>query len=304
MPPNSVSIDLPTVVWLAGSGVLLLAVTGGFLAGVSCAPLLQEWMLRRACRSFRRLYEATAQQMEQCERLCRQLATWSGPPLTTADWSRLDRLTRQLHDACNSLRAAHAATVPAADTAAPPLPSVPPEWKRTPLDPATQVPDRTTLEDNLQRLLSASAAGQQPCGVLLVSIDKVEQLHRRFGSETVQALECRLATVLIKAARNEDLVCQAGPHTFAVLMPAVSPLVGARLAERLRSAVREHRFRGHDGGPEIVVTASFGFAVCSPGDPASLVLDRAGTALAKSRACGRNQLHLHDGTHPALCRVG
>jgi GGDEF domain-containing protein len=95
-----------------------------------------------------------------------------------------------------------------------------------------------------------------------------------------------------------------GPGAFAVLLPSVAPLAGARVAEALRSAVRQHRFRANETGPEIVVTASFGYAACLPGDPPSLVLDRAGAALAKSQACGRNQLHAHDGLHQALCRVG
>lgn len=302
LPTYSLPLETALSLGLALGGWLLLTVTAGFIAGVRCAPAIQEWLLRRTSRSAHHLYAAIALELARCERLCRQLAEWTGTPLGLDEWSRIDELVRQLQDTCSKLRAAQNVT-PEMDCVPSPSSGVL-EWKRQPCDPTTQVPDRSTLEENLQRLLAISKASQQPAGVLLVSVDKADHLYRRFGAELANALECRLAAVLIKASRHEDLVCQAGPHTFAVLMPAVSPLEGARLAERLRSAVREHRYRSVEFGVEAIVTASFGFAACFPGDPHTLVLDRANAALIKSRHCGRNQLHIHNGMQPLLCRVG
>lgn len=302
LPSFSLPLEITVSLGLALGGWLLLTVAAGFIAGVRCAPAIQEWMLRRASRSVQRLYAATASELERCERLCRQLADWTGTPPGLDEWSHIEELVRQLQEICYKVRTAQN-LAPKIEIDTSPAPKVL-EWKRQPCDPSTQVPDRSTLEENLKRLLAISKANQQPAGVLLVSVDKADHLHRRFGAEVAQALECRLAAVLIKAARHEDLVCQAGPHTFAVLMPAVSPLEGARLAERLRSAVREHRYRSVEFGVEALVTASFGFAACLPGDPHTLVLDRANAALIKSRHCGRNQLHMHDGLQPMLCRVG
>lgn len=302
LPSFSLALETTLSLGLALGGWLLLTVTAGFIAGVRCAPAIQDWLLRRTSRSAEHLYAATAWELARCERLCRQLADWTGTPLGLDEWSRIEELIRQLQDTCYKLRTAQN-VAPKIENGTSPNSGVL-EWKRQPCDPSTQVPDRSTLEENLQRLLANSKANQQPAGVLLVSVDRADHLYRRFGAEVAQALECRLAAVLIKASRHEDLVCQAGPHTFAVLMPAVSPLEGARLSERLRSAVREHRYRSVEFGVEAIVTASFGFAACLPGDPHTLVLDRANAALIKSRHCGRNQLHMHNGTQPVLCRVG
>ena len=76
------------------------------------------------------------------------------------------------------------------------------------------------------------------------------------------------------------------------------------MAETVRAAVREHSFHIDASGPEVLLTASFGYAVCLPDEPPTLVLDRAGDALQKSQSVGRNQLHVHDATNRVLSRLG
>jgi len=290
----------PLLLWTGIAGVMLLAVVAGFAAGLAFAPSWQEWRLKRACRSLKRLYEATFVQIEQSEALCRQLGEFQNEVLAPAQWSRLDDVVRHLQSAWHAVAEKHRPqNVEAAGEPAP----FQLEWKREPIDSATGLPDRSALEENLQQLLTMSTASRQVSGVLLVSLDKGDQLQRRFGADVAHRLEARLATVLVKASRDQDLVCRIGPGSFAVLLPCVSPLTGARVAETLRHAVRQHRFRAQEAGPEIMVTASFGFSACLPGDPPTLVLDRAGAALAKSQSCGRNQLHVHDAYHHTVCRI-
>jgi diguanylate cyclase (GGDEF)-like protein len=288
--------------WAGGAALLLLAILAGFVAGVICAPALQHWSLRRTSRSLARLHEATCAQLERTEQICRQWSRLSHAALSAPQWSRLDELAQRLHAAWEAIGEQHRPRELAAMGADSEPFAL--EWLRGSVDPVTQLPDRAALEENLQHLLATSTTHRYPSGLLLATLDKGDQLRRRFGAEAAATLEAKLATVLIKAARNEDLVCRVGLDAFAVLLPSVSPLAGARIAETLRSAVRQHRFHVSDAGPEVVVTASFGYAACLPGDPASLVLDRAGAALTKSQACGRNQLHVQDAEQSGVCRVG
>jgi diguanylate cyclase (GGDEF)-like protein len=292
----------PWLLWTAGCVVLLVAISASFLAGVAFAPAWHAWRIRRACRSLRRLYEVTFGQLESSERLCRQLGSFNGEALAPEQWSRLEDLSRQLQDAFHTITEKHRpGQLP--DTPGTASAEFTVEWKRGTSD-ATQIPDRAALDENLQLMLTAAETSHRPSGVLLVGFDKGDQLRQRFGADVISALEARLSTVLIKSARDQDLVCRAGPDAYAVLLPSVSPMAGARVAEKMRTAVREHRFHIGETGPEVVVTASFGYAACLPGDAASLVLDRAGAALTKSQSCGRNQLHVHDAYHSTLCRVG
>ena len=68
---------------------------------------------------------------------------------------------------------------------------------------------------------------------------------------------------------------------------------GESYRKRVRNVVRVHNFRIHDGGPEVLVTASFGFTACPPHDSAEAALGRAGDAVAQSTRRGRNQLHVY-----------
>ena len=110
--------------------------------------------------------------------------------------------------------------------------------------------------------------------------------------------------VVLRAARDADSVCHYNGSTFGVLMPNVDDSTGRKLAEAIRQTVRQYHFRLDESGPEVLVTASFGYTTCLPDDNHDLALNRAGNALAKSERRGRNQLHVHDGNTLANCLVG
>jgi PleD family two-component response regulator len=92
--------------------------------------------------------------------------------------------------------------------------------------------------------------------------------------------------------------------TLAVLMPAIDALAGGQLAGTIRDRVRSYQFRLDATGPEVLVTASFGYTRLFPGDTTESALNRAGSALEKSCGRGRNQLHVHDGNEVLHCLAG
>jgi GGDEF domain-containing protein len=91
------------------------------------------------------------------------------------------------------------------------------------------------------------------------------------------------------------------PDSFAVLIPSVDAESGRKLSQAIRGAVRVHNFRMHDGGPEVMVTASFGYTACPPHDSAEAALNRSGDALSQSTRKGRNQLHVYEGEAVVHC---
>jgi diguanylate cyclase (GGDEF)-like protein len=284
------------------AAILLLAVCAGFLAGVWCAPTFQAWSLRRASRHIQRVAELTARQLDDASRLCRLLGDFTDRELSPLHWDRLDHARTQLADAWHLVTERHRPTTSAAET----TPTTPfhAEWQRGGLDATTNLPDRAAAELNLDLLLAGSRSHSQPSGVLLVRMDKGDQLRKRYGTDAVVKLQARLATVIVKSVRDEDFVGRWQADEFLVLLPSLSPIAGARVADAVRSAIRQHLFRLVDAGPEVLVTASLGYACALPTDSSPMVLDRATEALQKSQAAGRNQLHLHDATHRTAVRVG
>jgi diguanylate cyclase (GGDEF)-like protein len=292
--------------WLAVTalgGVLLLAVAAGFVAGVWCAPALQERAVRRAARHIQRMYELTVSQLDAAGRMCRLLGDFPAPELSTTQWERLEQTRTQLLDAWRTVAERQSPQARLEQTEPGEL-SFQVAWQRSPVDSATQLPDRSAFDANLGLMLSEAQKFNRPCGLLLVRMDKCDALQRRYGADVLVKLQSRLATLVIKSVRDDDLVCRLQPDVFGVLLPAVSPIAGARIAEAVRSAVREHRFRVEETGQEYLATASFGYACGLPTEPATLLMDRAGEALAKSQVLGRNQLHVHDGAQRTAIRVG
>lgn len=291
-------------IWFALGGLLLVGTVSGFVAGLMSAPWLQEWALRRAARRVQTLHQIMLDELARVERMCKLLNVAAGGKLSTSAWEQLETARHRFQDAWRQTADRHAPTEAVEETA-PARPVAKPfrvEWKAAAQE-STRHADRAHFDENLACLLEATTTHAQSSGLLLVRVDKSDQLQKRFGASVVERLEQRVGEVVQHAARSEDLVCRIAPDFFGVLMPAVSPLAGARLAEAVRSAVRQHPFRLDESGPELIVTASFGYGVCLPGEPASLPMDRAGEALVKSQSVGRNQLHVHDATHRKLNRV-
>jgi diguanylate cyclase (GGDEF)-like protein len=287
------------------AALLLLSVCAGFVAGVWCAPVFQEWGLKRAAKHIQRVADLTARQLDDAGRLCRMLSDFTARELPQPQWDRLDRARSQLADAWQLVTDRHRPQATAIEettvTSATPFRI---DWQKGAVDAVTKLPDRSSFDTNLDLLLAGSRVHSQPSGLLLVRMDKCDQLQKRYGSDAVATLQSRLATVIVKAVRDEDLVCRMQPDVFAVLLPSLSPIAGARVADAVRSAIRDHHFRPENNGPEVLVTASLGYACAIPTESATAVLDRAGDAMSKSQTHGRNQLHVHDATGRSAVRVG
>jgi diguanylate cyclase (GGDEF)-like protein len=173
---------------------------------------------------------------------------------------------------------------------------------KTPVEAASGLPDKRAFEVNLALMLSAGAEARRESGLLLLRMDKADALQRRLGSHAVEKLLARLASLVVRAARDQDLVCRLSGDTLGLLCPSLPPLAGTKVADKIRETVRNYHFRVEDGGPEVLVTASYGYANCGPDDAPDVVHNRADDALSRSQSLGRNQLHVHDGQVRALCR--
>ncbi len=287
------------------AGLILVATIAGFCAGVWFAPWLQERAARRSARRVQRLTALVLGELERAARMGQFLGASTTSPLEPGHWQRLEQVRQQFGDLWQQLASRQSTPVSVAATVIEPRPvKAVLEWNRTPIEPLTHLPDKAAFDANLKQMLQTATVLGQTCGLMLIRMDKADQLIMRYGPTAAAALQERVADVIVQSARDSDLVCRVSADLFGVLMPGVSPLEGVRIAETFRAAVRDHSFRFEDDGPAVLVTASFGYAACLPTDPPNLVVDRAAEALDKSQSTGRNQLHLHDGTNRVLSHIG
>lgn len=298
--------DVSTLLLGCGAtAVLLFALIGGFYSGVMCAPWLQEWAVRRASAQVHRMYELVVQDVERAQRMCAELATATNGKLSALEWQRMERLQQQFQETFSRIAAASGAAQSAAgDAGQPPqTKEFQLDWVKSPADPVSGLPDKRAFEQNLTAMLSRGAESSLESGLLFIRMDKADGLRRRLGNDAVEKLLARMTSLVVRAARDQDLVCRLSGDTLGLLCPALPPLAGCKIAEKIRETVRNYHFRLQDDGPEVLVTASFGYANCGPGDSAELVRERAADSLARSQSLGRNQLHVHDGQTRALCRA-
>lgn len=164
-------------------------------------------------------------------------------------------------------------------------------WSRGGTDPATGLPDADAVDANIARL-AATGDG----GVLLISVDGWDRLRSVRGGDVSDTLKADLFRVAVRAGRDDDFVGVVGEDAAALLFRTAADASDPYgPAAAVRDAVKRQRFFAGDGGPEVIVTASFGVTPLWPGDTPASALARCREAADRSRRGGRNRLHGHDG---------
>lgn len=295
--------------WLAALVIIFVAAASGFGAGFACARWADRRAFARARSGVNRLFQTVLESIDGARDLCRLLERYPGKFLQTDQMAQLEKRQGGLMEALSRIIDRHvaapveAAAPPTDNPPPPPSPVVTPKlnWLRNPVDPGTDLPDRAAFDANLTSLVEVCRSGEALGSLLLLRVDKMSALAARHGNASVDKLIKRMAMIVCRAARDQDLVCRCNAESLGVLMPDVDLEGATRLGRAIRDSVRSATFRVDETGPEILFTASFGCTVCRPDENADLVYDRAVDALTKSQRLGRNQLHVHDGEALVHC---
>jgi diguanylate cyclase (GGDEF)-like protein len=298
--------DGTALFWAWFLATLVLATGLGFLAGLAQANRSADRGMRKAVNKLSSLYSLAIESLEKAQQIAVLLEKFPQVELSNEQVERLDAKRGSLLETVGRFVGAQreALTKKIAVTLKPAAQPLKVSWQRNSLDAATGLPDRAGLNANLQLMLAAGAKSGGSSAVLLAKIDRLDQLKGRFGIQGADSFVKTMAAVIARAVREQDLVCRTGTDSFAVLIPGVDADAGRKLAQAVRNSVRVHTFRLQDGGPEVLVTASFGSTMAPPDDDANLALSRAEDALEQSIRRGRNQLHFVDGQSPVHCAAG
>ena len=275
----------------------------GFVAGVCYARMSVRFAYSRAKNRLTDLLELVHQTIDSAQQACDLLSHFPDAVLTTKQTDRLDSKRSRLMETVASVVDRQKDIASSKKAAAPSTELEPFEitWMRDPEAEVTGLPDRLAFEANLESLIYMGCRSETESGLLLVRVDKLDHLRSRFEEAGVQQFLQSMSRIVCLALRDEDLLCQYSEDTFAILMPEVDEAAGRTLAETIRDTVRHHHFRLDASGPEVIVTASFGYTSCKPHEHSHLVLSRVADALQSSSKRGRNQLHVHDGNTPQHC---
>lgn len=156
------------------------------------------------------------------------------------------------------------------------------------VDPLTQLLNRRTYQELIEREWSAAVRYDSPLSCLMLDVDHFKSINDRYGHLAGDATLMQLAKVLQETCRRPDYVCRYGGEEFGILLPNTDLQGALRCAERCLTAIRGHKFL--TGVERLSVTASIGIAerttaIMSPDQ----LIDDADQALLLAKRQGRNR---------------
>ncbi|WP_201315223.1 GGDEF domain-containing protein [Dyella sp. EPa41] len=126
---------------------------------------------------------------------------------------------------------------------------------------------------------------RMPAAVLYLDADHFKQLNDTFGHAAGDEVLVKLAEHLRSQMRESDLIGRIGGEEFVVLLPGVDLHHAHARAEQLREAMRVVK------RPDRPLTISIGIAPCNrPGESIDSLMSRADMAMRQAKHNGRNQV--------------
>lgn len=168
------------------------------------------------------------------------------------------------------------------------------------IDPLTGLATRRVLDQAASSVLAA-AHNTTGTALILFDVDRFKSINDRYGHVGGDEVLIRLADLLSREARADDVVCRMGGDELAMLLPGCSYEIALRRAEQICDDVRRHDFV-LDDATELTLSMSAGVAHAPTHaeDPRSLYAS-ADAALYGAKRAGRNRVGVLPVT-PALAR--
>jgi two-component system, cell cycle response regulator len=160
--------------------------------------------------------------------------------------------------------------------------------ERACIDPLTGLPNRQGLLVRLQQEYARRQRYGVSLSFIMSDIDHFKRINDTHGHIVGDRALCAVANAIANQCRTVDFPNRYGGEEFSILVPEGTASETARMAERCRKAVADVRLQV---GEEIVsMTASFGVADMTDGDPPEAILENADQALYQAKHTGRNRV--------------
>lgn len=158
------------------------------------------------------------------------------------------------------------------------------------LDALTGLFNRRWLDENLPEQIAQHQARARPLTLLMLDIDRFKAFNDTFGHLSGDQVLIAAARTVQEHVRTADQAARFGGEEFVILLPETATAEAARIASRIRHAIRRARITSHEGAPLPGVTVSIGLAERLPDESAGSLLARADAALYQAKQEGRNRL--------------
>ena len=150
-------------------------------------------------------------------------------------------------------------------------------------DPLTKVGNRRKLEKRLTEEMARSCRYKHPLSLIFYDLDFFKKVNDTMGHVVGDEVLVEYSQLISSLLRDVDEVFRVGGEEFVIIAPHITKESAAKLAEKLRKAIEEHK-------KIVSITASFGvtdFVVCENEES---FYQRADDALYEAKNSGRNRV--------------
>jgi diguanylate cyclase len=159
--------------------------------------------------------------------------------------------------------------------------------------PLTKVLNRKGFDQRLRAMLDPQQTAEAASSLVMIDIDHFKQVNDNHGHLLGDRVLAALGEVLRKSAEGLPGVSVAryGGEEFAILLPGHPAAEAARLAEVVRTSVKQMKIRQRTSDKVLgTISVSAGVAALQPGDDESALIARADAALYRSKQTGRDRV--------------
>ena len=163
-------------------------------------------------------------------------------------------------------------------------------------DGLTQLSNHRSFQESLATETRRSARTKQPMVLFMIDVDKFKSYNDTHGHPAGDKVLVQISRILQRALRDTDVVARYGGEEFAVILLDTPLEDGAKVAEKLRQAVRQTAFPGaRKSQPSGRITISLGMAALPEHGFAPIeLLEAADSALYAAKHAGRDRIQVYE----------
>lgn len=158
-------------------------------------------------------------------------------------------------------------------------------------DRATRLLGRRFFPAIMRREIERAQAGHPSFSVLVVDVDRFDDVRHALGADAADGLLAQVADALSERVRAADFLFRTGDNQLTVLLVETEAAEAQQAAEQLRATIADLVLRS-PGGLAPRLTASIGVAAHDAHPDYQRLIERAEAALRRARQGGGNRVEL------------
>jgi diguanylate cyclase (GGDEF)-like protein len=157
-------------------------------------------------------------------------------------------------------------------------------------DNLTKIYNRKKIKEEIKKYMELSKRYDKKLAVAIFDIDNFKIINDTYGQELGDNILIKVADIVNKRKRAVDIFGRLGGGEFVIILPETDINGASTFAEYLKSKIYEIILDEREGR----VTVSFGVTIYNDSESEDQLINRAYTALDKSKKDGKNKVSFYE----------